>query len=122
MALDTLLISGYQLAGPEVMAAGAGHVLHFWDHVFRLGMAVHAELLLGSELVQFDGMAGGAFDIFLEPVQGMALGPGDFDDLLFPRQVAGHAHGAGNDDLIVRPLRHLGGTLHNRFDKHHIFS
>ncbi len=91
MALDTLLISGYQLAGPEVMAASAGHVLHFWDHVFRLGMAVHAELLLGSELVQFDGMAGGALNTFLEPVQGVALGPRDFDDFLFPRQVAGHA-------------------------------
>ncbi len=104
MALDTLLISGYQLAGPEVMAAGAGHVLHFWDHVFRLGMAVHAELLLGSELVQFDGMAGGALDTFLEPVQGMTFGPGDFGNSRVSLQVAGHAHRTGDNDFNVRPL------------------
>jgi len=50
------------------MAVGAGHVLHFWDHVCRMGMAVHTELLFGFELVQFGGVAGGALDVFLEPV------------------------------------------------------
>ncbi len=68
MTLDALFIAGHQSAGPEIMAVGAGHVFHFGDHVFRVGMAVHAELLLGVELVQFNGMAGGALDVFLEPV------------------------------------------------------
>ncbi len=91
VALDAFLVSGYQPAGPEVMAGGAGHVLHLGKHVFCVSMTVHAEFLLGIELMQFDGMARGALDVFLEPVQGVALGPRDFDDFLFPRQVAGHA-------------------------------
>ena len=75
MALDAFFIAGHQSAGPEIMAVGTRHILHFWNHVFSVGMAVHAELLLGIELMQFDGMAGGALDVFLEPVQGMTLGP-----------------------------------------------
>lgn len=121
MANDAFFIAGYQPTRPEIMAVGAGHVLHFWDHVFGVGMAVHAEFLLGIELVQFDGMAGGALNIFLEPVQGMTLGPRDFDDFLFPCQVAGHAHRTGHDFLIVRPLGYLRRTLHNGFKEHHVF-
>ena len=51
----------------------------------------------------------------------MTFGPRDFDDFFFPCQMAGHTHGAGYDDMIVRPFRYLSGTLKNRFDKHHIF-
>ena len=68
VALDTLFIAGHQPTCPEIMAVGTSHILHFWKHVFRVGMTVHAEFLLGIELVQFDGMAGGALDVFLEPV------------------------------------------------------
>ena len=120
VALDAFFIAGYQPTGPEIMTVGAGHVLHFWKHIFCVGMTVHAELLLGIELVQCDGMAGGALDVFLEPVQGVSLRPRDFDDFFFPCQVAGHAHRAGYDNLVVRPFRYLRGTLHNCFDKHHI--
>ena len=121
VTLDTFFISRHQPAGPEIVATGAGHVLHFREHVFRVGMAIHAELLIGFELVQFDGMTGGALDVFLEPVQGMALGPGHFNDFLVARQVAGHAHGAGHDDMIVRPFRYLSGTLENGLNEHHVF-
>ena len=121
VALDTFLISRHQPAGPEIVAVAAGHVLHFREHVFRVGVAIHAEFLLRVELVQFDGMAGGALDVFLEPVQGMAFGPGHFNDFLVARQVAGHAHGAGHDDLIVRPFRYLSGTLENGLNEHHVF-
>jgi len=121
VALKAFFISRYQPARPEIVATRAGHVFHFGEHVSGLGMAIHTEFLFRSELMQFDGVAGGAFDVLLEPVQGMAFGPGDFGDFRVTLQVAGHALGARHDDLIVRPLRHLGGTLKNRFNKHHVF-
>jgi hypothetical protein len=104
VALDAFFISGHQPAGPEVMAVGAGHVLHFWDHVFRVSMTADAYLLLRFRLVALKGVAGGALDTFLEPVQGVTFGPGDFGNSRVSLQVAGHAHGAGHYNLIVRPL------------------
>lgn len=121
VALKAFFISRYQPARPEIVATRAGHVLHFGEHVFGLGMAIHTEFLFRSELMQFDGVAGGAFDVLLEPVQGMALGPRNLDDFVISRQMAGHAHGAGHDDLIVRPFRYLGGTLENGLNEHHVF-
>lgn len=67
-------------------------------------MAIRAYLLLSLESVQACGMTGGTLDIFLKPVQGVALGSGDIGNSLVTLQVTGCTLRARYDNFIVRPL------------------
>jgi len=51
----------------------------------------------------------------------MTLGARDFWGSIFLCQVAGYTQGAGHENLFVRPFRHLGRSVYNGFDKHHVF-
>jgi hypothetical protein len=121
VAFNTFFIAGRQLAGPEVVAIGASQPLHFRKHVCCVGMTVDAYLLYRFRLVALEGMTGSALNIFLEPVQGMALGSGDLGNFQVFLLVAGHALFTGDNGFVMRPIRYLSGTLYNHFEEHHIF-
>jgi hypothetical protein len=68
VAPDAFPVSGNQLAGTEVMAVGASQFFHLRNHIGCLGVTTNAYTLLRLRLVALEGMAGGALDVFLEPV------------------------------------------------------
>ena len=120
MTFDALFVAWNQFAGPEIMTSGACHVFFFGQHVLSMGVAIDAKLLLGIEFVQINGMTGGAFNIFFEPMQGMTLGTRNLNDPLVSGQVAGDAHGAGNNDLIVRSFGYLGRAFEYGANEHEV--
>ena len=97
VAVQAFLVLWQQTSRQETMAGRTGEVLHFDRQVFPLGMAVHAEGLIRSKLMQFDGMAGGAFNAAFEPVQRMAPGLGNLGCPILAAQMAGEAQRTGND-------------------------
>ena len=80
MACDALFITGHHWAVAKAVAVGANQSFHFRKHVICLSVTVDAGLLLRFRLVELEGMACKALDIFLEPVQGVSLGSGDLRD------------------------------------------
>ena len=104
VALDAFFIGGHQSTRPEVVAVDARQDFHFREHVCCVGVTVEAGILFWLRLMVLEGMAGGALDIFLEPVQRVPLGPGDLGDFFVALQVAGRAHLAGHDNFIVWPF------------------